>query len=53
MYSYSLNTNLETNTCISWVRYCHTQCYGSVADKNTNNNISIEVDGFCSRSRVF
>ena len=26
MYSYSLNTNLETNTCISWVRCCHTQC---------------------------
>ena len=30
MYSYSLNTNLETNTCISWVRSmvrcCHTQC---------------------------
>ena len=25
----------------------------SVGDKNTNNNISIEVDGFCSRSRVF
>ena len=26
MYSYSRNTNLEKNTCISWVRCCHTQC---------------------------
>ena len=26
MYSYSLNTNLETNTCISLVRCCHSQC---------------------------
>ncbi len=46
-------TNSEVVRVIRFVVVNRSCVSRSVADKNTNNNISLEVECFCSRSRIF